>query len=592
MENLMETTAEQAREQGDSEVQITGAQYKSKMQLSITDALYGLIVAAAALIRFSGLNLLPLSPSEAQGALSAWQFMRGGQDMAINSPAYMTLTSLVMPFLGASDVTARLIPALFGLGLVILPWLLREKIGALGVLATAALFTVSPLFSITSRTAGGEGIALFAILLLFIAANRFGGQDNRGWLYTAGAALGLGFSSSPLFYSGLFTLLLAWLTWRLVNPEEKPFQRPQRQTFIQAAILTLLVATALSTRFFTYLSGIGAAANLLGDWLAQFSLQGDLQALISPFLVVARYEVVLLPLGILAIIWAVWRNHLLGTLCTYWLLTGMILILLQRGILDNALLLPLAGYILLGLVSDQLLQRNRNRWTWAVVGLVILIGSIVLVNVARFLRVSLVEAQVANLWVALMAFAMGSLFIYYFWSEHRKQIVQGIWLGIMILLLLFQWGTAWNLTHISANDPRESWVEQATDDDVGQLSLALYDISRRADNSDRGIPIFSAVDSPVLRWYLRDFPQAQFGHALPLGAQHEVIISPAVDSEPILGDDYLGGDFGLLRTQTEETTLSMTPLLDTLRWSLFHESARSIREDRIILWIRSDITQD
>jgi hypothetical protein len=473
-----------------------------------------------------------------------------------------------------------------------LPWFIRSQLGQVGALVTATFFAASPLFATVSRTASGNAIALFAVMLLFVSFLRLPYQAGKGWLYALGAALGLGLTSSPLFYSGMVVIAMAYLVQRLVSPEAKLERKLDRAAIIKVAIMGGLIMVALSTRLFTNLSGFGAAAQIFGDWLAQFTLRGDLQALLGPFLILGRYEIILLPLGIVAIIWAVWRNDPLGTLLTYWLFAAMILMLLQRGVLNNTLLLPLAGYMLLGLVTNHLLQRGTNRWTWAASGLIILAGAIVLVNFARFLRVSQVEEQVSNLWISLMAIAAAILFIYYFWSGQQKPIMQGIWLGIMTLLFLYQWGTAWNLTHVSANDPRESWVDEATDDDVRQLTSTLQDISRRVNNSDGGVPIFSVVDTPVLRWYLRDFGQAQFGHTLPLGAQYEVIITPATVSEPALGDDYLGGDFGLLRGKTEEVYLSPTPLLDALRWGLFHESLRGVVEERVILWVRSDLVQN
>ncbi len=154
---------------------------------------------------------------------------------------------------------------------------------------------------------------------------------------------------------------------------------------------------------------------------------------------------------------------------------------------------------------------------------------------------------------------------------------------------MYQWGTAWNFTHNNANDPRESWVVEATDDEVALLVSSLQELSRETNNSDGDIPIFSAVDSPVLRWYLRGFGQAQFGKTLPPGVQVEVIISPASTVEPALGEDYLGGDFGLLLTKTEDAPPSPTPVLDALRWSLFHESPRTVVDERIILWVRADL---
>lgn len=566
---------------------------KSKTQILVTDGLYSLVVLAAAIMRLTGLDQVLLSPTEAAEALATLQFLQpGSNEIAIGSPAYSTLTSLVMLIFGISDVTARLVAVLFGLGLIVLPWFIRQRLGRAGVLATAALFAVSPLLSVVSRTAGGDAIALFAILLLFVSWLRLLDQAGDNWHYGLGVAIGLGLASSPLFYSGLLTLAVGRLIQQIVSPESGAKLDLNREEVIKITVVGASTLIGLSTRLFTHLSGFGEAAQLLGTWLGQFSLQGDLQTLLAPFLVLGRYEMILIPLGILAIIWAVWRNHPLGSLFTYWLLAILILMLLQRGVSSNALVVPMAGYLLLGLLTSHVLQPERNHWSWAVTGVITLAGGIVLVNIARFLRVSLIEQQVANIWIAMMAIAAAILFIYYFWSEQKKSIVQGIWMGILILVFYYQWGTAWNLTHESANDPREIWVSKATDDDVLHLINTLTDISRKVNNSDNGLPLFSAVDSPALRWYLREFSQAEFGHAIPIGTRAEVIIAPVDLVEPAFGDDYLGGDFGLHRSKTLESYSSPTPTLDAMRWALFHESTRGVMEERVILWVRADVAQN
>jgi uncharacterized protein (TIGR03663 family) len=590
---LMETTADETRESTESQAPPRATEPGSELQLeqlSVADGLYLLIAFAATMMRFSGLGQIPLSPTEAKEALAAWQFLQAGQHIVeFNSPAYFTLTSLLMSFFGTNDVTARIVAAMFGLGLVLLPWLLRERLGRIGALVTATLFAVSPLLATVSRTAGGESIALFAILLATIAALRLLNDRKQQWLYVLAIALGLGLASSSLIYSGLVTFTIAWWLQRKIHPESGPIIWPERAELFKAIIIGVVVFISLSTRFLTHLSGVGAAAQLFGDWLALFSLQGDLRALLTPFLVLARYEIVLLPLGVIGILWSIWRNHPLGTLFTYWLLMCLILILLQRGVVDNALLVLLPGYLLLGLTTNHLLRRGLTHSTWAVTGILILLSAIVLVNVARFLRVSLTEQQILNLWIALMALSGAVMAIYYFWSVHEEAVLQGIWLAVLLLLLLFQWGTAWNLTHNTANDPRERWVEQATDDDVPVLISTLQDISRKATNSNADLSLYSAVDSPVLRWYLRDFWRAQFGQTIPPGAQFEAIISRSDATEPALGSDYLGSDFGLIRAGTLPSSGSSTPVLDAMRWWLFHETLNGVMEDRVILWVRTDL---
>lgn len=566
-------------------------------RLSVAGGLLLLVALLAGIMRFVGLGRVPLSPAEAQQALAVWRFLQPEQVAAPSgSPAYFTLTSLLAPFLGVSDATVRLAPALFGVGLVLLPWLLRERIGSVAALMAALLLAVSPLNAIAARTAGGEAIALFALLLTAVAAVNYLDTHSDRWLYTLAAAVGLGLSSATLFYSGLATLALAWILQRQVGPplvaadqRDGRARLVDRASLLKAAGLAAAVLVAVSTRLLTAPAGLGATAGLLGEWLGQFAWQGDLQALLDPFLALGRYETVLVLLGIFAILWAVWNNHALGTTLVYWLLGGLILMLLQRGVMANALVILLPGYLLLGLFTGALLQpRLDRRSLFLAAGIPVLLAA-VLVNVTRFLRISAYEQQLLNVWIAVLALAAVALAVYALWTAAPRAAVQGAWLGVLVVLLFFQWGTGWYLTRAGANDPRERWVGEATAAEAPLLASTLRDISRQVSNADNDVEIFSAVDTPALRWYLRDFNRLTVGAAVPPGAQQAIVITPAGEAEPLLGSDYLGSDFGLLRREPEQTFLSETPLLDALRWWLFHESSNQFLEQDVIVWVRADL---
>ncbi|MDX1413531.1 MAG: glycosyltransferase family 39 protein [Candidatus Promineifilaceae bacterium] len=594
--NSMDTSAASrttSNEELQAEPLLSPAQYESPLldRLSVADGLYILVIMAAAMIRFVNLDAIPLSPAEASQAFAVWQFAQPNQaTLIIESPAYFSLTSVLITLLGSSDTVMRLIPAFFGLGLVLLPWFLRDRLGTLGALVTASFFSVSPLLAVTSRTVGGESIALFALMLIAVAGLKLAQRYSSKWLYVLGAAVGLGLVSAPLIYSGLVTLAAARWTQQKIAPDPSAANRLVRSDWIKATTVGGAVLIAVSTRFFTLPAGIGAVAQLFGSWLDDFQLLGNGQELIEPFLALSRYEAVLLILGIAAIVWAVWRSRPMGTLLTYWLMAALILILLQRGILVNVLIVSLTGYLLLGETTGQLLKNGLSRWSWVAAGVVLFLSALMLVNLARYLRVSLGDSQqLLNIWLALLALAVAAMAVYFFWSIHDRAIIQGSWLGIIILLLLFQWGTAWQLTQISANDPRERWIQQATDDELPVLLDTLEKISQSATNSKYDLELYSAVDSSVLHWYLRDFWQARIEQGLSPGAQYEVIISRADIDQPLLGSDYLGSDFGLIRMGTEQETLSSTPITDALRWWIFHESAAPIAEERIILWVRSDL---
>ncbi|HID51285.1 MAG TPA: hypothetical protein EYP41_04505, partial [Anaerolineae bacterium] len=115
-------------------------------RLTIADAVFGLIVLAAGIIRFNNLDALPLSDGEAEAALAVWRFWQpGAAQVAVVSPAYFSLTAVLTQLLGFSDTVMRLVPAVFGLGLVILPRFLQRRLGVIGVLAASLLLAVSPL---------------------------------------------------------------------------------------------------------------------------------------------------------------------------------------------------------------------------------------------------------------------------------------------------------------------------------------------------------------------------------------------------------------------------------------------------------------
>lgn len=561
-------------------------------RLSLAVGLYGLILLGAAVLRFSALDSLPLSPDEAHEALAAWQVFQPGATAAqIGSPAYFSLTSLLMPFLGVSDVTARLVPALFGWGLVALPWLLRRELKPAGALVAGLLLAVSPLFTAVSRTAGGDALALFALLLLVAAVMRAAGAPDRRWAYVAAVALGLGLASSPLFYAGLATAIPAWWVARQVITGERARLWPPRRSLGAPFLVAVVLCLLLSTRFLAYPPGFAATAGLLGAFLGQFSLSGSLAGLLAPVLAIGRYETAVILLGLPALFWAIWRNQSFGTFLTYWILTAFALILLQRGELNNALLAVLPGYLLVGVFAGALLQQRLTLSSWAVMGSLLLVAGIMLVNITRYLRVSQTSADAANLWFAFLALAFGALALYYFWSMTPAAIPQAVLAALIVILALYQWGTAWHLTHVSANDPRERWVEQGADDDLPFMLETLREISNQATNSDAGLTLFSTVDSPLLRWYLRDYGQAQYGATIPAQARYQVLLTPATSTDPVLGDTYFGGDFGWLRSGATEAPPSASPLTDSLRNWLFHETAQDLTEERLILWVRSDILQ-
>lgn len=566
---------------------------KSKAHhLTIADGLFILVGIGATVMRLTELSKLPLSAAEAHEALAVWQFWQpGATSAAVGSPAYFTFTALLTPILGISDSVMRLVPALFGILLVLLPWLLRERLSTVGALITAVFLTVSPMSVVISRTAGGDSIALFAAFLLLIAW--VNGRDSRNgrWFYVFTIALALGLTSSTLFYSALATLGIAWLGQRFVGPHlfaEDESWGVETAVLRNGIILGSTIFLLISTFFLFNSGGLGAAASLLGNWLGQFGGFGTLSNALAPLLAIIRYEIALLVVGLIAILWAAWRSQSLPMLCVYWLIGILLLLVLQQGIVSNAALIILPLYLLIGAFSGAIIGSHIGWHGWLLTGGLLLLWTLMFINSSRFLRKMTVSANdFSNAWLVLfaLAFVLTTLFFAIGWDT--RATYQGILLSVLLMLLFYNWGTAWWLGHEAANDPRETWVKEGTDPGMLVLADVLQDVSWQLSKSDQDVDILSAVDTPALRWYLRDYVNAEIGKVAPPSADATVIITSAANPSG-LGATYMGGDFAISRTSPQEKIISPSPTMDTLRWWLFHQSLNTPAQERVILWVKTE----
>ncbi len=570
--------------------------------LTAAHLLLALIIVMAAILRLAGLADAPLSLGEAAQALAVWQFWQPANELlaAATSPAYFSLTSPLMLVLGDSDAVMRLVPALAGIALVAMPWLLRRRIGVAGALTNSLLLAISPTLTAISRTAGGDSIALFAGLLLFVAWIRYQDEARIAWYYLAAGALGLGLVSSQLFFTILLGLGLAWLGQRYIGPRLN--DEPPRPTYTEKRRGLLILAGSLlafGAMALWNLPGLGDAATQLGNWFQGFLSPAGISAWTAPLLTLMRYEPALILLGIPALAWAAWQGRPFSVLLLYWFVVGLLLALLQNQALASVAPVAVAGYLLIGVWAQGIFQAEADEealaelpiptgWLrWGLFASLLLAAAVFALNLGRYLRVTAsTPEQQGHLLLALVAVVVAIALVNLVRAFDRAIASQSTLLALIVIITLYSWGTAWWLSHPGANDPRERWVSGATDSEVRLMTETLAESSEQATNSNADIRLVSAVDNPVLRWYLRDFRATRFADANSAGADTEAIITSSAE-DLMLDSDYFGADFGLLRRTSGEAAPA-TSVIDVMKWWLFHESANSIVEDRVILWLRTD----
>ena len=113
--------------------------------------------------------------------------------------------------IGSSEFAARLVPALFGAALVVMPWLFRKELGRYGALAVSLFLLASPTVLYFSRFMRNDVyMAVWAVALLALAVRYI--ERPRTWMLFAWAVIwALTFASkeSAFFLVGMFGLLLA-----------------------------------------------------------------------------------------------------------------------------------------------------------------------------------------------------------------------------------------------------------------------------------------------------------------------------------------------------------------------------------------------
>jgi uncharacterized protein (TIGR03663 family) len=248
-----------------------------------------LLVAAGALaLRLPQLDRRPLHTDESVHTIKfrgLWD--QGGyryDPHEYHGPSlyYFTLPSAWLSgarnFADTSETTYRIVPVLFGVGLILLLPLLRDGLGTGATLAAAVLSAVSPALLFYSRYYIQEMLLVFFSLLLLTAGWRAIQSGKLGWCLLAGVALGLMHATKETFVFvlaaavGAVVLNHAWA--RRVDRQPPTPRRSVRPWCLVAGLaVALLVSITLFSSFFTNASGPADSLRTYVSWFNR--AQGD-----------------------------------------------------------------------------------------------------------------------------------------------------------------------------------------------------------------------------------------------------------------------------------------------------------------------------
>lgn len=191
------------------------------LTLTLEQALYLVIGVLAVVSRLYLLGERAFHHDETLHAAYAWRIYQGQgyvHDPLLHGPFLYYWTALQYLLFGDSDFTARLSGAVFSIGLVLLPWLLRPHLGRGAALLASAYLLLSPVSLYVGRFLRHDIFAVVFEALAVIALLRAVAGERPGWWYLLAAALGGMLVTMETFY--LFLLIIGsfvvvWLAWQV-----------------------------------------------------------------------------------------------------------------------------------------------------------------------------------------------------------------------------------------------------------------------------------------------------------------------------------------------------------------------------------------
>jgi hypothetical protein len=567
--------------------------------LTVEAVIYAALLAGAAFVRLYDLGRWPLLAVEAETALAAWRFLHA-QGVTGNPPPFLFLGALAGFFaFGAGDGVARLVPALLGTGLVLLPLALRRRLGTWGALAVAFFLAFSPTLVFYSRTLSGPVPALAGLGAVLVAAEWASRQEVERARALGAAGLAVALTSSPWVYTFLLAALLfaflGWLARRQGSPwpgwaagEEvgRTLFRDRRAWGMLAVPLALI-----STAFFMRATGVQATADLLAAWLGRVVPGSMGQAWGYALGILAFYELGVLLLGVGGLVAGLRQRNPWAGFLGLWALVALLLTTLS-GARDAGpvvlALLPLA--LLAGLAVTVIVSRLRPaRWAW--VGGCLAVLSTLLGfwwlqlagygNVAAGRAFGVSPVLVAALLLVTPLVIVGAGLILYF-SLGRAETVWALTILGMGLAASFLLRQSISLNFVYARDAREPLVVSPTSVDLKDMTAFLRDWSVRTAMDKHALAITVGADlEPLVTWYLREFAALRVRPSPLADTQAGAIVVRAGPGRPVSA--------GYARQRYRLLTHSDAPLgtgLQALSWWLLRTGGGHVQAETCELWIK------
>ncbi len=610
--------------------------YQPRITVTMEVIAYLIVIAFSLLLRLAELSAVPLSHTEAPFALNAWRAVSAeapGDPTITSSPILYAAQSISFGLLGASETSARIMTAIAGVLIVLLPAFFRDRVGRSRAFAITLLLAVSPVLFAASRFSSPVVWSVLAAGFMLWGGSRFVTSRQQSYGIVALTALGvLVFLCEPgglvLFIVIALAAVIALVSGGSREAEynyelegdpflnESPEIENERSLLASfpygiGALVAGLFVIGISTAFITNPAGLSNIGEVIAATVRGFSPENGGEVPAMPLIISLFYEPFVWIFALVGLIITLRRGVLRfeTRFFVVWIaLAALTSFLFRAGGPDHALwfIIPLAGLASRAIIGMFELDREAKMFRIPAWGRYVVMAAMVAIlavltiafqDVARSLVMSgsLETANIDPASIVLLIIPILFTIITFFmvasvWDD--RTAARGFGLGLLVFTIVASIGSGWRIAVEAADKPAELWHTQAVSRDVFLLRETLLELGRRQSGGFLEVPVM-AQTSPngVVAWILRDFTNAQFISDPSQAVNAEIVLLPAQgtagdEPDPGLGGSYVGQDFIISRAWSVNTMqVYDLPALWTQRRTRIEETGA----ERLILWLRFDV---
>jgi uncharacterized protein (TIGR03663 family) len=198
---------------------LAGASFR--LQVSVELLLWVLIGVFATVTRLWDLTYRAQHHDESLHSYFSWLLFAGEgyiHDPMMHGPALFHANAFAYFLFGDNEYATRLIPALMGIGIVLLPAMLRapQFLGRWGALACSLLLLLSPTIMFYTRFNRHDPYVLFSVLIIVFSMLRYMDSRETRWIISMWVATGFLFTTLEVSFIIAFMLvtfvgiIMAW----------------------------------------------------------------------------------------------------------------------------------------------------------------------------------------------------------------------------------------------------------------------------------------------------------------------------------------------------------------------------------------------